>query len=214
MNEEPIAERIIDASLRLAEASSWESVRLHQVAAYLGITLEDIRQHYREKEDLVDAWFDRADRETLQHSATPEFLTKDTRERLHSVIMVWLDTLAVHKRVTREMIVNKLEPGHLHFQIPALMRISRTVQWMREAAGLTATFPRRALEETKLTGIYLLTFTYWMRDRSEGSDNTRRFLDRLLGTTDRLSFGVCPTWQRKEPASVNDGSTKTRAATS
>lgn len=213
MNE-PISERIIDASLRLAETSSWESVRLHQVAAYLGITLEDIRQHYREKEDLVDAWFDRADRETLQYAVTPEFLAKNTRERLHSIIMVWLDTLTVHRRITREMIMNKLEPGHLHFQIPALMRISRTVQWMREAAGLTATFPRRALEETKLTGIYLLAFIHWMRDRSEGSANTRRFLDRLLGTADRLSFGRCPTWQRKEPVSVNGASNKARAATS
>ena len=89
------------------------------------------------------------------------------------------------------MIGTKLESGHLHIQILAIMRISRTVQWMREAAQRDATFVRRALEETALTTIYLVTFTYWMRDESENSQRTRDFLEQKLQmaeTLDRLIY--------------------------
>ena len=67
-----LRDAILDTALRLADASSWEAVRLHQVAAALGISLDDIRSHYREKEDLVDAWFDRADRALLEQARLPD----------------------------------------------------------------------------------------------------------------------------------------------
>jgi hypothetical protein len=94
--------------------------------------------------------------------------------------MVWLDALAPHRKVTREMILAKCEPGHIHIQVPAVMRISRTVQWMREAAHRDATYVHRALEESVLTGIYLATFVRWMGDTSPGSSRTRGFLQGEL----------------------------------
>lgn len=183
-----LRERIVDAALALAEQHSWEAVRLHAVAATLGITLDDVRRHFREKEDLVDAWFDRADRAMLEAAAAPEFLALTTRQRLHRVIMRWLEALSSHRRVTRQMILGKLEPGHLHIQIPGLLRVSRTVQWMREAAQRdTATVTRRALEETATTSIYLMTFVYWMQDDSAQSERTAAFLDRRLKQAETLA---------------------------
>jgi hypothetical protein len=84
------------------------------------------------------------------------------------------------------MIYGKLEPSHLHLQIPGLMRVSRTVQWMREAAGRDATYLRRALEESALTSIYLATFAHWMNDSSSGSSRTSRFLDGCLSVGENL----------------------------
>ena len=74
--------------------------------------------------------------------------------------------------------------------IPAIMRVSRTVQWMREAAQRDTTFVRRALEETALTTIYLATFAYWMQDDSENSQNTREFLAHKLKMAESLDHWV------------------------
>lgn len=186
-----LREAIVDTAVIIAERSNWEAVRLFDVAAELNISLDDIRPYFREKEDLVDAWFDRADSQMLKAAETVEFLTLSPRERLHHLIMTWLDALTAHRKITRQMIGAKLEPGHLHIQIPAVMRISRTVQWMREAAQRDATFVRRALEETALTTIYLATFVHWMRDESENSQRTRDFLEQKLQvaeTLDRLIY--------------------------
>lgn len=176
---------IVDAALVLADRTSWEAVRLYDVAATLGITLNDIRAHFREKEEIVDAWFDRADAVMLAQAARPDIAAAPPRERLERVMLAWYDALASHRRVTRQMILNKLEPGHVHYQINGLLRVSRTVQWMREAAGREAVLPWRAFEEAAVTSIYLMTFFYWMYDDSPESVRTREFLHRRLERAER-----------------------------
>lgn len=181
---------IVDAALTLADQSSWEAVRLYRVAAALGATLNEVRAHFPEKEDIVDAWFDRADAAMLEQAARPEVTAAAPRERLERVMLAWYSALAPHRRATRQMILNKLEPGHVHYQINGLLRVSRTVQWMREAAGRDAVLPWRALEEATLTSIYLMTFFYWMYDDSPDSVRTRDFLHRGLERAERLARAV------------------------
>lgn len=197
--------RIVDAALELGKQQSWEAVRLHSVAAATGISLNKERIYFREKEDLVDAWFDRADSTMLQEAETLNFQALSPRQRLHRLIMTWLATLAPYRNVTRQMIYGKMELGHLHIQIPGLMRISRTVQWIREAAHLDAIHVRRALEETGLTSIYLMTFFYWMKDNTPNSEKTSSFLNGLLGITEKLDqllcAGICSS-TTKETTSV------------
>lgn len=175
-----LKDRIVDAALALAGETSWERVRLHDVAQHLGIALTEVHACFREKEDIVDAWFDRADRAMLAAAARPEIVALGPRERLQELLLVWLGALATHRRATREMILGKLEFGHVHFQWAGIMRISRTVQWWREAAGRSAPLPWRAFEETALTSIYLATFARWMSDQSQDSSHTRELLSRLL----------------------------------
>ncbi|MBM3356639.1 MAG: TetR/AcrR family transcriptional regulator [Betaproteobacteria bacterium] len=188
-----LRERIVDAAIALAERDSWEAVRLHDVADSLGVTLDEVRRQFREKEDVVDAWFDRADAAMLRESEAPGFRELTPRERIHRLILTWLRALAPHRKVTRQMIYGKLEPGHVHILFPGLMRVSRTVQWVREAAHRDAAYVRRALEETGLTTIYLMTFFHWMTDDTAGSEATGRFLDGWLGLAERLDRAVYGT---------------------
>lgn len=207
MVESSLRDRIVDQALALAEQSgSWEAVRLHQVAQVLLISLDDIRAYFREKEDIVDAWFDRADGALLAEAVRPEVAAAPMRERLARTLMAWLRTLAGHRRVTRQMILNKLEPGHVHYQVAGLLRVSRTVQWWREAAGRAAALPRRAFEEVGHTSIYLATFAYWMYDESEGSSRTAALLDRLLARAERMEKW-CNGLRRRaaSPAAVEKG---------
>lgn len=180
MIAKPTREKILDAALDLASEKSWESVRLHDVAAELGITLNDIREHFREKEDFTDEWFDRADASMLREAAKIDLQKLSARERVHRLIMTWLTALAKYRSVTRQMICGKLEPGHIHYQFSGLLRVSRTVQWIREAAHRDAELPWRAIEEAALTMTYLATFFFWMRDDSEKAMRTSDFLNKLL----------------------------------
>lgn len=185
------ADAILDIALTLAEERGWEAVRLHRVAAAAGITLDDIRRHYSEKDALIDAWFDRADGAALALAASGELAGLTPRERLFRLIMAWLAALAPHHRVTRQMILSKCEPGHIHIQIPAVMRISRTVQWLREGALLTDAGVARALAETAVTGIYLATFLCWLGETEVEAPRTRRLLDGLLERAERVAL-ACP----------------------
>lgn len=171
---------IVDAALVLAERTSWEAVRLHDIAAMLGCGLNDVRLHFSEKEEIVEAWFDRADAAMLEDAAQADYAALPADARLERSVIAWLTTLAPYRRTTREMILNKLEPGHMHYQLDGLLRVSRTVQWLREAAGRNSMLPWRAIEEAALTGIYLATFITWMYDDSAAGARTRAFLRRQL----------------------------------
>ncbi|ODN67556.1 TetR/AcrR family transcriptional regulator [Methylophaga muralis] len=179
---------IIDSAVNLAAKSSWESLRLHDIATELDISLADIYEYFAEKEQISDAWFERADRQMLSASQASLFPTLSNQQKFHNLLMTWLDSLAINQKVTRQMILNKLEPGHLHIQIPALLRISRTVQWLREGANQNSTLPWRAFDETVLTSIYLITFCCWLTDKSPLFNRTKRCLDRQLTLATKLGF--------------------------
>lgn len=188
----PTADRIVDTALALAEHSGWEPLRLHRIATECRAGLDDIRRHFPEKDDIIDAWFDRADAAMLRHFDRGGVDGLPPRERIRRLIIVWLEALAPHKRVTREMIRHKMEFGHVHVQLPAMLRISRTVQWVREGAMLDAPLPRRALEETAMTALFVKTFLRWLRDESPEFEHTRKRLDRdlhLLETVARWTPG-------------------------
>jgi AcrR family transcriptional regulator len=176
----------VDTALALGDERGWETVRLYDVAESSGLSLDEIALHFREKEELAEAWFDRADQALLRAAGDSAIRALPALERLHRLRMAWLEALAPHQRVTREMIKGKLEPGHVHIQLPAVFRISRTVQWWREAARRDATFLRRGLEETVLTTIFVTTFCYWLRDDSIDFADTRRLLAWMLHKVDWL----------------------------
>ena len=175
-----LAEQILDVALEQAESSSWESVNLHTVAKTLDISLHEIKNIYPQKDDLVEAWFDRADKTLLSEKASEDFSALAAHERIHQLMMSWFMSMSAHRRVTRQMLCYKLEPGHIHLQVLGIMRISRTVQWFREAALLKIEDIHRIIEEIFLTRIYLIGFTRWLFDDSKNSLRTDRYLCTAL----------------------------------
>lgn len=201
---------ILDTAMRLANERSWEQLYLHEVAKALDISLSNIHQHFDQKDDLVEAWYDRADHAMLKAAQAPGYSELTLHERLHLLIMRWLDSLAEYKTVSREMLLYKLEPAHLHLQLQGLLRISRTVQWIREATLQDSTHLQRIVEEVGLTSLYLQTFLYWMTDSSAGQSKTRQFLHRRLYLIDRCEH----TMQRVKSFLPGFGVNKSRTATS
>lgn len=173
------ADEILDAALTLGDVNGWEYLTLSQIARFLKVSLADIHCHFKQKDELVDAWFDRADATML--ARFPEQGASMSRtQRLNLAIQVWLDTLSAHHKLTREMLLYKLEPGHVHLQAAALQRISRTVQWFREAADLKATNIARIGQEVALSTLFVSIFIYWLNDKSKHQKKTRQRLQQSL----------------------------------
>jgi AcrR family transcriptional regulator len=176
----PSAAQILDAALQLADACGWERLHLFDVAARLDVGLDAIAAHYREKDQLVEAWFDRADRAMLARSSAADLSALEPAKRLEELLVAWLDSLAAHRAVTGQMLLYKLEPAHLHLQVLGLLRISRTVQWWREGARRESRHLQRIAEESLLTGVYLRSFIHWLRHPEEDPAEFRAFLRRQL----------------------------------
>jgi len=180
----PRAARIVDAAVALAEEHGWGALRLRQVAAHLDMPLAELRRHFHDKDAVADVWLARADAAML--AAAPRgFAELPARERLYRVICRWLDALAAHRRVTAEMLAEKLYPGHPHHNLALVFWLSRTVQWIREAARLDAGGMQKWLEEVGITALFVATLGVWVRDQSPDAERTRRFLSNRLAAAER-----------------------------
>ncbi|MCP4330640.1 MAG: hypothetical protein GY791_19780 [Alphaproteobacteria bacterium] len=178
-----LADRVVDETLALAEEAGWEGVRLRLVAERCGVGLPEILAHYRDIDAVADAWFGRA----WAAMTAPQrvgFAALPARERLALVLTRWFDALAPHREVSVEMIRAKIYPSHPHHWVPLIFNLSRTIHWLRDAAGLDATGRRREIEEVGLTLLFLATLAVWARDDSAGQERTREFLRRRLAMAD------------------------------
>ncbi|WMC10876.1 helix-turn-helix domain containing protein [Oceanimonas pelagia] len=181
----PSAERdaLLDTALHLGLHRGWHSFSLRELAEVRELPLATLNRHFRSRDDLAEALFDRADDALLGLPLDPQ---EPMRERLLTGIMVWLDYLAPYRPLVKEMLGYKLEPGHLHLQAHGITRISRTVQWLLEAADWQATGWRRSAAEVTLTGIYLTAVASFVVDTSDNLHTTRTLVHGLLGRSGRL----------------------------
>jgi len=152
----------------------------------LKVDLSDIHKHFHEKDAIADAWLDHADEAMLKEANKPGVMKLKTKDCLHHLILTWLNSLNKHKKVTGQILLGKLEIGHLHVPIHAMLRINRTVQWLREASHLDSKYLNRALEESGLTSIFLLTVVYWLKDKSDHNEKTSQFLNNQLHKSDQF----------------------------
>ena len=186
-----LRDRIVDAALDLAEADGWDAVRLRRVARRLDVPLGDVLGEFRDADAVANAWFARA---TAAMLAPPPrgFAKRPAAERIERVMMRWFDALAPRRQVSGEMLAAKLHPPHPHHWIPLVFDLSRTVQWLREAALLDATGRRRQVEEIGLTALFLATLRHWLADESPGQAATRAALARRLARADGLMARFWP----------------------
>jgi AcrR family transcriptional regulator len=187
-----LAQRILDVALALGEQHGWDGLHLYQIARAMDITLADVRRHYDQKDALAEAWFARADAALLAAAETPGWRELSARQRVAQAVFAWLDALAPHRRLTAAMLGYKLQPEHVHLQVCGLLRISRTVQWLREVAGLPSVGWRREVEEVALTGIYLSTFACWLRDDSPDAARAHAWLEQCLAVAERTARWIAP----------------------
>jgi AcrR family transcriptional regulator len=181
--EDPIAERVIDATLDLAEEIGWHDVRLFQVADRLDLPLAEIARRFRDQDAIANAWFARARTALL---VPPEELQGlPPPERLHVVMSRWLDALAPRREVSADMLKEKLWPAHPHHWVPMAFDLSRLMHWFLDAARIASTGPRRAAAEVGLTLIFLATLRRWVADTSPGQMHSKGFLRRQLELADR-----------------------------
>lgn len=185
-HRDELAERIIDAALSEAEAAGgWHHVRLRRVADSLGIGLADIGRRFRDKDAIADAWFDRARLSTLA-AADAELTGRPVRERLIILFCRWFGTLSPHRDVTVQMLQEKMWPFHPHHWVPLVFNLSRTILWIRDAAGMKGASPRSEMEEIGLTWLFIATFAVWSRDMTPDQERTRRFLEQRLMEAESL----------------------------
>ena len=173
-----LSERIVDTAIAIAEEKGrWSAVRLHDVADRLSIPATQVLDHYRDLDGVADAWFRRGLRAMVE-AKPADFMKNPEWRRIELCLLAWFDTLSEHRRVSAQMLRGKLHPSHPHHWVPMVFNLSRTIQWLREAAQLPAEYgtQKAEREEIGLTALFVGALLMWTRDDSFGQERTKQFL--------------------------------------
>jgi AcrR family transcriptional regulator len=176
----PFKDAILDTALALAAERGWSRIHLHQIAERLEVPLGDIAAVVPDLDAVGDHLFARARDAMLARGQEPGIRALPSRERIAAALMAWLDALAPHRATARDILMYKLAPVHVHHQAALIVAVSRTVQWLREAAGLSASGFRRSREEARLTLLFTAMLGLWFGDRSPNQARTKSWLRRRL----------------------------------
>jgi len=180
------ADTVVDRALALAEAEGWDDFRLGALADGLGMAPAELASIFRDKDAIANAWFARA-RDAMLASPPRGFHRRPVKDRLNVLLLRWFDAMAPHRSVTAQMLAAKLWPFHPHHYVPMAFDLSRLIQWLRDAAGMTAGGRQRQAEEVGLTLLFLAVLRKWCSDGSDGQAETRTYLARYLDRADTLA---------------------------
>ena len=180
---EPLAQTIVDVAVARGRAVGWDRVRLADIARDLAVPASEILRFYRDLDAVADAWFARA--ASTMADAGMHAGKEPPKRRIEAAMLAWFDALASERQVTAQMLRSKLYPAHPHHWVPMIFSLSRTIQLLRDVAGLGAVGRRRQVEEVGLSALFVAALGVWCNDESDGQKKTRAFIARWLAAADR-----------------------------
>lgn len=174
---------IVDAAVAQGRAEGWDRVRLADIARDLKVPVSEVLGAYRDLDAVADAWFARAT--AAMADAGARAVRQPPKKRIETAMLAWFDALAPQRRVSAQMLRTKLYPAHPHHWVPMIFSLSRTIQLLRDVAGLDAAGRRRQIEEIGLSALFIAALGVWCADESENQKKTRAFIARWLAAADR-----------------------------
>ena len=180
---------VIDAALELAHRDGWSKVRMMHLALRLDVPIAEILKQFRDMDAIADSWFERMAL-VLGQPASEDFKAKSPPERLFDVMIRWFEAFEPHRKVSADMIAEKLYPSHPHHWVPLVFSLSRLVHLFLDAALINSHGRQRQVEELGVSILILSTLRVWCRDQSEDQRSTRKHLRERLSQGDFIMFGL------------------------
>jgi AcrR family transcriptional regulator len=170
-------DRILDATLSLAEREGWRKASLGAIAGEAGMPLRQLYGEFRSRAAILSGLMARTDAGVLTETPAAE-ADESPRDRLFDVLMRRFDALKA-QRAALKVIARELgsDPPTALCSAPAFLR---SMTWMLEAAGLSSAGIRGRFRVRVLAVLYLCVLRVFVGDNSEDLAKTMAALDRRL----------------------------------
>jgi ubiquinone biosynthesis protein COQ9 len=172
---------LVTAALRLAGEDGWGKVTVASAARTAGLSLAEARGRFPSRAAILLRFGRLADQAALLDAPSEG----PVRDRLFDLLMRRFDVLQAHRAGVKALLRS------LPANPPAAMLLAcatqRSMRWMLQAAGVTATGPRGELQVRGLMAVWLWAVRAWERDESEDLSGTMTAIDTALRRTERVA---------------------------
>ena len=185
---------LIDAVLDLTERDGWNAVSLAAAARMAGVPLAEARALFPTRHAVLDAYMRNVDMAVLAASA-PDTASEPARDRLFDALMRRFDAMAPRRDAVAALgEASRRDPT---IALCSLPRLTLSMRWMLEAAGLRAWGPLGCAQAAGLAAVYLQAFRVWLADESDDMAKTMAALDKALQRAERIVKTLCNVGRRR-----------------
>lgn len=181
-------DKIVLASLSLAETQGWDYVTLKDIAKEAKISMSDLYGVIDDRNDVLVLLGRMIDRRVME--GVSQIDGASPREALFDLLMDRFEILNDY-RPGLIAILNtfKYDPKQILVSCPHLCR---SMSWMLGAAGIRTSGFKGALTLAGLTGLYLKVLKVWMNDETPDLSSVMSALDKDLGRAEDMAemFGL------------------------
>jgi hypothetical protein len=172
---------LINAAFAEAAISGWAGVSVASATRAAGLALDRARQRFPSRAAILLRLGQLADRHTLADA--PE--TGPARERLFDILMRRFDALQPNREGIRALL--RALPADPAAALLLADATRRSMGWMLEASGISATGFTGMLRTQGLVAAWLYTLRAWEKDDSADLAGTMAALDRALARAEQFA---------------------------
>ena len=180
-----LADRLIDAALKLAAERRWREVTLAEIARAAGVSLAEAYRVMPSRSAVLHGFARRIDAEVLGADAVEEDSVRP-RDRIFDVLMRRFDALQRHRGAVAAILRDSYrDPLAALASAPQFLR---SMRWMGEAAGLSMDGLGGALRTKAIGAAWAGALRTWLADDSPDLSRTMASLDQRLRWVERMGL--------------------------
>jgi AcrR family transcriptional regulator len=165
---------LVTAAFRLAAEEGWRKVNVAAAARAAGLSLPEARARFPSRAAILLRFGRLADQAALQDAPSEG----PVRDRLFDLLMRRFDVLQTNRDGVKALL--RALPTDPATALLLACATKRSMRWMLQGAGVTATGPRGEIQVRGLLAIWLWGVRAWERDESEDLSGTMAVIDKAL----------------------------------
>ncbi len=189
---------LVSAAFRIAADQGWRRVNVAAASRAAGLPVAEARARFVNRASILLRFGRLADQAALLDAPSEG----PVRDRLFDLLMRRFDALQAHRDGVKAVL--RALPSDPPTALLLSCATRTSMRWMLQAAGVTATGPRGALQVRGLVLVWLWGVRTWERDELEDLSATMATVDTALGRAERAASWLCGG-SRSAPPPVTPG---------
>jgi AcrR family transcriptional regulator len=198
MDDSEFDRALIAAAFGLAAEQGWRSVSVAAAARAAGLPLARARERFPGRSSILLRFGRAADQAAL--AETPS--AGPVRDRLFDLLMRRIDAFQAQRAGVLALL--RALPAEPPTALMLALATRRSMRWMLEAAGLSASGLRGEMRVKGLVAVWLWTLRAWQADESEDLSATMAALDAALRRAEQAAEWL--GWAGRPPTPPHEDS--------
>jgi hypothetical protein len=172
---------LVTAAFRVAAEDGWRKVNVATAARTAGLSLSEARARFPSRAAILLRFGRLADQAALRDAPSEG----SVRDRLFDLLMRRFDVMQANRAGVKALL--RALPADPPTALLLACASKRSMRWMLQGAGVTATGPSGELQVRGLLAVWLWAVRAWERDTSDDLSGTMAAVDTALGRAEQVA---------------------------